>query len=101
MSEARHHGRYIPAETAWHGLRIGEVEVSHRDRAAGETKYGLFALLRVNCDMIASISAAPVQIIGMLGAFFALLGAGSRSVPVESQCVAGELRAAGALRFVG
>ena len=74
MSEARHHCRYIPAETAWHGLRIGEVEVSHRDRAAGETKYGLFALLRVNFDMIASISAAPVQIIGMLGAFFALLG---------------------------
>jgi undecaprenyl-phosphate 4-deoxy-4-formamido-L-arabinose transferase len=74
MSDARHHCRYIPAETAWHGLSIGEVEVAHRDRAAGETKYGIFALLRVNFDMIASISAAPVHLIGILGALCSLAG---------------------------
>lgn len=71
---ATHHSRYLPAETAWLGVRFGEVKVGHRERRAGKSNYGLFALLRVNFDMIASISAAPVQIIGAAGAGFSLIG---------------------------
>jgi undecaprenyl-phosphate 4-deoxy-4-formamido-L-arabinose transferase len=71
-----HHSRYLPAETAWLGVRMGEVAVSHRDRGAGASKYGVFALLRVNFDMIASISAAPVHLIGMIGVIFSIIGFG-------------------------
>ncbi len=74
MCLSTHHSRYIPAETAWLGVRVGEVKVGHRERAAGESKYGLGKLLRVNFDMIASISTAPVQIIGVVGLFFSLVG---------------------------
>lgn len=69
-----HHARYLPAETAWLGVRVGEVKVGHRERHAGESKYGLSRLLRVNFDMIASISTAPVQIIGLVGMLFSLAG---------------------------
>lgn len=69
-----HHSRYIPAETAWLGVRVGEVQVGHRERYSGESKYSLMKLLRVNFDMITSISATPVQAIGGLGFIFSLVG---------------------------
>lgn len=71
-----HHSRYLPAEAAWLGVRVGEVKVAHRERRAGASKYGLFALLRVNFDMVASISAAPVHLIGVVGALFSVIGFG-------------------------
>ncbi len=71
-----HHARYLPAETAWLGVKVGEVKVAHRSRAAGESKYGLFALLRVNFDMIVSISTAPVKLVGTAGALISLIGFG-------------------------
>ncbi len=69
-----HRSRYLPAETAWLGVKLGEVPVGHRSRTAGDSKYGLFALLKVNFDMLTTISAAPVHLIGLLGAFFAFIG---------------------------
>lgn len=71
---ARHHARYLPAETAWLNVKIGEVKVGHRNRHAGESKYGIWALLRVNFDMIASISTAPIKLIGLVGLSFAFIG---------------------------
>lgn len=76
LSMATHHARYLPAETAWLGVRVGDVKVAHRSRQAGESKYGLAALLRVNFDMIASISTAPVHLIGVVGALCSLIGFG-------------------------
>ena len=74
MLLSSHHARYIPAEAAWLGVRVGEVKVGHRERHAGESKYDLMKLLRLNFDMIASISTAPVQIIGVIGFLFAVIG---------------------------
>ena len=69
-----HSCRYIPAETAWHGLMLGEVEVEHRERSQGESKYGALALFRVSFDMIASISTLPIRAVAPLGIIFACLG---------------------------
>ena len=71
---ARHRARYIPAETAWLGARVSEVKVKHRNRGAGESKYSMFHLLRVNFDLVTSISAAPVQVMGLVGFIFAIIG---------------------------
>lgn len=76
LALATHHARYLPAETAWLGVHVGDVKVEHRSRHAGESKYGLGALLRVNFDMIASVSTAPVQLIGLVGAACSLIGFG-------------------------
>lgn len=74
MLLSTHRSRYIPAEAAWLGVKLGQVPVGHRSRTAGDSKYGLFALLRVNFDMLTTISAAPVQLIGVVGAVFACIG---------------------------
>lgn len=69
-----HHARYVPAEVVWLGAKIAEVEVAHNERAAGQSKYSLFTLLALNFNMITSVSAAPIKIVGLIGWLFALGG---------------------------
>lgn len=71
-----HSARYLPAESARLGVSLGEVKVHHRERTAGESKYGLVSLFRINFDMIVSISSAPIHFIGLCGALFSLAGFG-------------------------
>ena len=71
---ARHHSRYLPAETAWLNAKVGEVKVGHQHRTAGESKYGFFTLFRVYFDMVASVSTAPVKFIALVGFLFSFIG---------------------------
>jgi undecaprenyl-phosphate 4-deoxy-4-formamido-L-arabinose transferase len=76
LAHFTHHSRYLPAELVWLGARIAEVKVEHRERAEGESKYSLWSLLRLNFDMIASVTTAPIKFVGMLGLLLALVGFG-------------------------
>jgi len=89
--------RYIPAEVAWHGLRVGEVEVAHREREQGESKYGLFALLRVSFDMVASISSLPIRMAAPLGLLFGLGGLLMSARVVYFRLVYGDVNQMGAV----
>lgn len=72
---------YIPALAYTFAARPTEVEVAHAERAAGESKYSLYRLIRLNFDLITGFTIAPLQIYSMLGIlvsslslfFFALL----------------------------
>jgi len=69
--------RFIPALLHWTGSRIGEIEVSHRPRSAGKSKYGLDKLPRVildilNIKFLISYSTRPIQIFGKIG-FYSFL----------------------------
>ena len=44
--------RFLPALAAWHGAKITEVEVNHRPRIHGTTKYGLKRTLKVLLDLV-------------------------------------------------
>ncbi len=44
--------RFLPALAAWHGARITEIEVNHRPRIHGSTKYGLRRTLKVMLDLV-------------------------------------------------
>jgi undecaprenyl-phosphate 4-deoxy-4-formamido-L-arabinose transferase len=74
MTQFRHHSRYVPAEIVWLGVRMAEVKVDHNERAGGESKYGVMKLLKLNFDMVASVTTAPVKFIGLIGWLFALVG---------------------------
>ena len=76
LAHFTHHSRYLPAELVWLGARIAEVKVEHRERAAGEGKYSLWSLLRLNFDMIASVTTAPIKFVGMLGLLLSVVGFG-------------------------
>ena len=44
--------RFLPALALWHGARITEMEVNHRPRTGGKTKYGLGRTARVLLDLV-------------------------------------------------
>ncbi|EKD27630.1 MAG: hypothetical protein ACD_79C00650G0007 [uncultured bacterium] len=70
--------RFIPAVASWMGVKINEIEVNHRPRTAGKSKYGINRTLRVILDLITvkfllSFSTKPIQIFGFWG-FLCLFG---------------------------
>ena len=82
LQEIRLYGemhRFIPALASWSGEKVGELEVNHRPRTSGVTKYGLNRTFKVILDLItikflASFSTKPIYIFGGLGV---LSGVGS------------------------
>ncbi|HOZ49806.1 MAG TPA: glycosyltransferase [Candidatus Hydrogenedentes bacterium] len=69
-----HRSRYLPTEVAWLGVRIAEVEVAHHPREKGTSKYSILALMAASFDLLTSITSAPLEIIGIIGWLFALIG---------------------------
>jgi glycosyltransferase involved in cell wall biosynthesis len=64
--------RFIPALSAWMGIRVAEVPVRHRARTAGKSKYGLERVVPVILDLInvkflVSYSTRPIQVFGKVG----------------------------------
>src|SRR4030095_16791662 len=44
-----------------------EVEVAHEARAAGESKYSLYSLIRLNFDLVTGFSVVPLQMFSLFG----------------------------------
>ena len=72
---------FIPALAYTFAAKPTEIEVAHEERFAGESKYSLYRLIRLNFDLVTGFSIVPLQwfsLIGMLlslgsGALFILL----------------------------
>lgn len=90
MVRFSHHSRYVPAEIVWLGVRIAEVQVAHRERAGGESKYSLWTLLRLNFDMIASVTTAPIKFIGLVGWVLSLVGFGMGGLIFAKRLIYGD-----------
>ncbi len=66
---------FIPALAYSFAQRPTEVEVAHEERHAGESKYSLYALIRLNFDLMTSFSLLPLQFFSMLGICISMLSA--------------------------
>jgi len=71
--------RFLPAIASEQGVAIKEVEVHHRARKYGESKYGLGRTVRVILDLLTvkfllSYSTRPLQIFGLIGGAMGLAG---------------------------
>jgi glycosyltransferase involved in cell wall biosynthesis len=71
--------RFLPALCAWQGAKVGEIEVSHRPRIHGRSKYGIFRTFKVLLDLITvkflgSFSTKPSYVFGGIGLFLFLGG---------------------------
>jgi undecaprenyl-phosphate 4-deoxy-4-formamido-L-arabinose transferase len=58
---------FIPALAYTFASHPAEVEVAHEERAAGESKYSLYKLIRLNFDLITGFSLVPLQLFSMFG----------------------------------
>lgn len=71
--------RFIPAFAFWEGASIGEIVVNHRERIAGESKYGISRTYGVLLDLltikfISDYSTKPSRIFGGPGLTLCLVG---------------------------
>ncbi|MCP3937152.1 MAG: glycosyltransferase family 2 protein [Actinomycetia bacterium] len=72
--------RYIPPLAEWAGYRSTEVDVNHRERIAGQSKFGKARFWRGFFDLITvkfltTYETRPFHLIGALGLFSGLAGA--------------------------
>jgi len=58
---------FIPALAYTFAQRPAEVVVEHEERAAGESKYSLYSLIRLNFDLMTGFSLVPLQWFSMVG----------------------------------
>jgi len=81
LNACREVNTFIPALAYTFAASPTEIEVAHEERFAGESKYSLYRLIRLNFDLVTGFSTVPLQwfsFIGMLlslgaGALFVLL----------------------------
>ncbi|HLO65541.1 MAG TPA: glycosyltransferase [Holophaga sp.] len=67
---------FIPALANSFAKRIAEVPVAHAERAAGDSKYGIWKLVNLQFDLLTSFSLLPLQMLSVLGLLVSLLGIG-------------------------
>jgi undecaprenyl-phosphate 4-deoxy-4-formamido-L-arabinose transferase len=66
---------FIPALAYTFAQRLTEVVVEHEERAAGESKYSLYKLIRLNFDLMTAFSIVPLQMFSLAGIAVSLLSA--------------------------
>lgn len=66
---------FIPALAYSFARNPAEVVVGHEERAAGESKYSMYSLIRLNFDLMTSFSLVPLQMFSMLGMLISVLSA--------------------------
>ncbi|MDQ8038803.1 MAG: glycosyltransferase [Rickettsiella sp.] len=64
---------FIPAQAYSLSSNPTEINVAHDAREAGESKYNLYRLLRLNFDLMTGFSLLPLQIFTMLGILISAL----------------------------
>ena len=64
---------FIPALAYSYSANPAEVEVEHAARAAGESKYRLYDLVRLNFDLMTGFSVVPLQVFTLFGIVVSLL----------------------------
>jgi undecaprenyl-phosphate 4-deoxy-4-formamido-L-arabinose transferase len=66
---------FIPALAYSFAQNPTEIEVAHEERHAGESKYSLYSLIRLNFDLMTGFSVVPLQWFSMTGIAISLLSA--------------------------
>ena len=72
ITASREASTYIPALAYTFAHNPTEVTVEHAERAAGESKYSLYSLIRLNFDLVTGFSVVPLQLFSFAGIILSL-----------------------------
>jgi len=81
---------YIPALAYSFAHSPVEVEVEHEERHAGESKYSLYKLIRLNFDLVTGFSVLPLQVFSLFGIFVSLVSLGVYVTVIVKRIALGE-----------
>jgi undecaprenyl-phosphate 4-deoxy-4-formamido-L-arabinose transferase len=66
---------FVPALAYTFARNPTEIVVEHEERSAGESKYSLYSLIRLNFDLITGFSLMPLQFFSLLGIALSMVSA--------------------------
>ena len=89
IGASREVSTYIPALAYSFAHNPAEVEVEHEERQAGESKYSLYKLIRLNFDIVTGFSLLPLQIFSLFGIFVSLVSLGVYVVVIAQRILLG------------
>ena len=67
---------FIPALAYTFAASPTEIEVAHEERFAGESKYSVYKLIRLNFDLVTGFSIVPLQWFSIIGTLLSLFSGG-------------------------
>jgi undecaprenyl-phosphate 4-deoxy-4-formamido-L-arabinose transferase len=73
INSCREVNTFIPALAYTFAHNPAEVIVGHEERAAGESKYSLYSLIRLNFDLMTGFSIVPLQMFSLGGIAVSIL----------------------------
>ena len=71
VSQCEEANTFIPALAYTFANNPIEIPVKHEERFAGESKYSLYQLIRLNFDLVTGFSVMPLQLFSILGMLLA------------------------------
>jgi undecaprenyl-phosphate 4-deoxy-4-formamido-L-arabinose transferase len=89
INASRESSTYIPALAYSFSHNPTEVEVEHEERQAGESKYSLYKLIRLNFDLVTGFSVLPLQLFSLFGIFISLVSLATYVVVIAQRVVSG------------
>jgi undecaprenyl-phosphate 4-deoxy-4-formamido-L-arabinose transferase len=90
INSSREVSTYIPALAYSFSHNPTEVEVEHDERAAGESKYSLYKLIRLNFDLVTGFSVVPLQLFSLFGMFVSIVSLVTYVVVIAKRIAMGE-----------
>jgi len=76
MLSCRESSTFIPVLANSFARRSTEIEVAHSARVQGESKYGLWKLIRLQFDLLTSMTTFPIRMLTIVGLLISALGFG-------------------------
>lgn len=71
MKKSKEINTFIPALGFTYASKRIEIEIKHEERFAGESKYSLYQLIRLNFDLVTGFSVMPLQAFSLIGTLLA------------------------------
>jgi undecaprenyl-phosphate 4-deoxy-4-formamido-L-arabinose transferase len=86
---AREVSTFIPALAYTFAHRPIEVDVLHEERAAGQSKYSMYRLMRLNFDLVTGFSLVPLQLFSVAGMIVAMTSVILYAVVIVQRAIVG------------
>jgi undecaprenyl-phosphate 4-deoxy-4-formamido-L-arabinose transferase len=75
MNQCAEVNTFVPALAYRFSRKPTEIVVEHEERSAGESKYSLYSLIRLNFDLVTGFSLVPLQFFSMMGMLMSIASA--------------------------
>ncbi|MFT3906344.1 MAG: glycosyltransferase [Steroidobacteraceae bacterium] len=73
LNQCSENNTFVPALAYTFASRPTEITVKHEDRAAGESKYSVYQLAKLNFDLMTGFSIVPMQMFSLIGMAISIL----------------------------